>query len=73
MSKGKIEMNNFKFIGFSHAENYCENCGRKEFFNWNKPLSEPIKCKYCGGIMIDENTKRSLNKITETLKRGKIK
>ncbi len=50
-------------IGFSYAEVYCMNCGRKEVYNGLKPLSAPIKCSYCGGPMKDAQIEKIGNDI----------
>jgi len=43
-------------ISCSHAEKYCKDCGKKESYNGNNPLSAPVICKYCGGRMTDRIT-----------------
>jgi transcription initiation factor IIE alpha subunit len=58
-----------KTIGFCYVKVYCMNCGYEEGYNGCYPLSSPISCKKCGGIMVhNKNEEENIKNLEKYLK-----
>lgn len=55
-------------IGFNYVEVYCMDCGYRIGYNGCKLLSQPSKCKMCGGEMIhNEHERESFGELGKLL------
>ena len=52
--------NNCKPFNMCLGESYCVKCRKKEYYNSSDPLTQPSKCKHCGGRMTTYQTEKLL-------------
>jgi hypothetical protein len=55
-------------INMCLGEVYCKDCGKKEYYNSNNPLSRPSKCRHCDGEITDYQTEKFIKKFEEDIK-----